>query len=151
MVISFFSLDIDSCSFPLLIKSVPNPGIIPWDPQRIIDSISQCLLKVKDILLHARISGSHDIDTYHNLSKRSHLHNVLKLLIHVPECELTCRAQIIGHLSFHPKCSAGFTNPVSSLSPCLSLSISSSLSSSFSSLTLSISPSISPIPDRKMY
>lgn len=29
MVISFFSLAIDSCSFPLLMKSVPKPGIIP--------------------------------------------------------------------------------------------------------------------------
>lgn len=29
IVINFFSLAIDSCSFPLLMKSVPKPGIIP--------------------------------------------------------------------------------------------------------------------------
>lgn len=29
IVMSFFSLVIDSCSFPLLMKSVPKPGIIP--------------------------------------------------------------------------------------------------------------------------
>lgn len=34
MVISFFSRAIDSCSFPLLMKSVPKPGIIPWMQHR---------------------------------------------------------------------------------------------------------------------
>ena len=30
MVMSFFSLAIDSCSFPLDRKSLLNPGIMPW-------------------------------------------------------------------------------------------------------------------------
>lgn len=79
---------------------------------------------------------------YHNLSKWTHLHDVLELLIHVSEGELACRSvrSEVKHFSSRQAAVRWC------FLPCFSLSISSSLSSSFRSLTLSIKPSMSPIP-----
>lgn len=41
IVISFFSLAIDSCSLPLLMKSVPNPGIIPLFQKQKTKTVSE--------------------------------------------------------------------------------------------------------------
>lgn len=43
---------------------------------------------------------------YHNLSKRTHLHDVLELLIHVSEGELACRS-VGSEVKHSNSCEAG--------------------------------------------
>lgn len=119
MVMSFLSRDIDSCSLPFVMKSLPRPGIMLYNVhmyRRVIvynvhiqvgstdsgpeDSLTPDSTHATAIWqqmhIHLQIQqygntmySKEKKSAYHNLTEWSHFHDVLELFIHVSQCELT--------------------------------------------------------------
>ena len=81
MVMRRLRRDFDSCSFPFVMKSLPRPGIMLWTMWTII---MQHVFEFVNVTVYLSMHI-----TYHDLPKRSHFHDILELLVHVSQSELT--------------------------------------------------------------